>query len=214
MLIPKVAIDDNQYIIDATAAIGQEILPDWPTIFGNAAPLHIEIGPGKGQFLLDLAEQQPENNFLGIEIRRKRVAKINSKLLRGGFTNVRLILANAKTEIDALLAPASAAEFFIHFPDPWPKQRHRRRRLFDHEFIGKLQRLLLPGGKVYITTDVEDYAQKIAALFQDHGAFVQEYARNDDFTHPYHRTIHEWKFKLWGRKIHYFCYRNDCPPPG
>ena len=209
MLITKFSVDNyHQYTIDTTATPASELRLDWPAIFGSSAPVHVEIGPGKGEFLLELAGQQPDNNFVGIEIRRKRVAKIAGKLAQAGITNVRLILGNAKTVLDSFLTPASVAGFFIHFPDPWPKRRHQQRRLFDNQFINNLRRLLPPGGKVYITTDVADYAQQIGALFRDNDAFVQEYSYNDNFTHPYHRTIHEWKFKLWGRKIHYFCYHN------
>jgi tRNA (guanine-N7-)-methyltransferase len=178
--------------------------PDWRAIFGNAHPIKVEIGPGKGDFLIQSALQSPDFNFLGLEIRRKRVEKINSKLCREGLTNAKIVPGDAKILIHSLFLPESVDTFFIHFPDPWPKRRHGKHRLIEPVFVETLCHILVPQGKVYLTTDADYYATTMSTIFASH--FMRQYAYSDDLDHPYHHTFHEWKFKLEGRKIYYFCF--------
>lgn len=178
--------------------------PDWKVVFENDNPLKVEIGPGKGQFLIDLALREPRFNYVAVEIRRKRVAKIESKIARADLKNVRVCWGDARSLLPSLFSPGSVSDFFIHFPDPWPKRKHSHRRTLDANFAALLHDLLVPKGIVYLTTDVESYADLICNLFEERGNFETLYAGEEGS--PYHRTIHEWKFKLQNRRIQYFAF--------
>lgn len=194
----RLATMDTQYHGDSGK-------PNWREIFGNDNPLRVEIGPGKGEFLLTLAAQEPKANYIAIEIRRKRVEKIKSKLARTELSNMRVYQGDAKQLLPELFSAASIEILFIHFPDPWPKRRHERRRLLNEDFVAVVYELLMVRGKVYLTTDVASYADTIAQLFAAKG-FASVYAKTGHWESPYHCSIHEWKFKLRNRVIHYFCF--------
>lgn len=182
--------------------------PDWRTIFGNDRPLRVEIGPGKGEFLIESACRESEANYIGIEIRSRRVEKIRNKIARSNLKNVQVYLGDARA-MPRLFGKNSVEAFFIHFPDPWPKRRHQHRRLIVADFVRSLYELLQPQGKIYLTTDVEGYAITMLQLFTEHKGFKSLYAKFGDFDFSYHRSIHERKFKLQKRTIYYFCYSKE-----
>lgn len=128
----------------------------WRGVFGNDRPTEIEIGPGTGTFLLAIARAQPDVNFVGIEHSTSRAARLTAAAGRSDLANVRVIAANAACVIATLVPEASVAAYHIYFPDPWWKRRHRRRRLFTPEFAATIARTLVPAGRVFVATDVED----------------------------------------------------------
>lgn len=181
-------------------------ISSWKNIFGNGQPIKVEIGSGKGQFIVNRALEESECNFVAIEIRRKRTSKIASKIEAAGLQNARVLWANAKERLGTIFPAHSIDTFFIHFPDPWPKRKHERRRLIDIAFLKTLHRILQYRGKVYLTTDVAIYARDFAQLFVKSHGFDTIYAESGDKNYTYHRSIHEWKFKKQGRTIYYFCF--------
>ncbi len=183
----------------------QSIL-DWADIFGNPQPLKIEIGPGRGEFLLQQAENELNSNFIGIEIRYKRVERIGAKISKSNLKNVKLLIGDARRILWEAFAPNSVSTFFIHFPDPWPKKRHVERRIVHEGSVETFYQRLAPGGKIYLTTDVEPYAQDMLDNFSKHPGYTMVYAEKDHYGLPYHNTFHETKFKALGRNIHYFCF--------
>lgn len=193
---------------DSNSIVSKEQhLPDWRELFhNNNSVLKVEIGPGKAQFLLDRSSDEPNVNFIGIEIRNKRSINIQERIVRAGLNNVQVVLGDARQVLPALFAPETVDTFFIHFPDPWPKRRHECRRLISAPLVALLHELLLPSGKVYLTTDTESYAQTIQKLFTPSVGFAQIYAESGHRDYPYHHSIHEMKFKRLGRLIYYFCF--------
>ena len=139
----------------------------WEAVFGNARPVEIEIGPGRGETLFAAAAARPERNFFAIE----RTGGMAGALLRGaarrGLRNVRAIGADARCVIARLVPDASVAAYHVYFPDPWPKRRHRRRRLVNTTFARDLRRTLLPGGEIHVATDLpallDAYAGELVA---------------------------------------------------
>lgn len=178
---------------------------DWNAIFAQPQPLKVEIGPGKGEFIFQLACQQPQYNFIGIEIRWRRAMKLALMVGQAGMTNVKFVAANAKLFLEYLFLPCSVDSFFIHFPDPWPKLRHSHRRLLDTAMVEMIHQKLMPQGKVYLTTDVPYFSRDMMTLFQP-SQFNKVYYHQGDGDLLYHNTHHEAKFKLEGRNISYFCY--------
>lgn len=130
--------------------------------------MELEIGFGKGRFLVHATQQYPERNFLGIEIDRKYHLLTATRLVKRGITNARLCCGDARTILENLIPPASLSAIHIFFPDPWWKQRHHKRRLFQGPFVSALERCLAPGGWVNVATDVESYFHELTQLFLLH----------------------------------------------
>lgn len=126
-------------------------------IFGNAAPLEVDLGCGDGTFLAELAAAFPERNFLGIERLVGRVRSACHKLNQRAITNARVLRADSTSAVTGHLAPRSVSAFRIMFPDPWPKRRHQNRRLITPEFLRLIHHVLEPGGRIYSATDHEVY---------------------------------------------------------
>lgn len=138
---------------------------DLAVLFGRDAPVEVDLGCGDGGFLLRYAPQRPERNFLGVERLLGRIRKLDRKAPRLGLTNLRALRVDAAYLVRYLLPPGSVAAFHIYFPDPWPKKRHRSRRLVNAAFAGALHRALGPGGTVYLRTDDADYFAQMQEAF-------------------------------------------------
>lgn len=145
----------------------------WNREFGNVNPIHIEIGMGKGQFLLTLARQNPGINYIGIEryssVLLRAVERYEELCGREGVTeledgeletfkiderlsNIRFICMDA-ADIGEVFAPGEVEKIYLNFSDPWPKKRHARRRLTSREFFGRYQKILPEEGSVEFKTD-------------------------------------------------------------
>jgi tRNA (guanine-N7-)-methyltransferase len=184
----------------------RRLLPDWQAIFRNANPLAVEIGPGRGDFLIERASAERCINFIGIEIRWKRAEKISRNIAQEGLSNAKTIAGDALEILPALFAPASITAFFVHFPDPWRKRRHQHHRLIQPRLIDLIHLLLIPAGKAYLTTDVESYAQTISQLFARYTDFDTVYSESGHRSYPYHHSRHEENFKEANRTLYYFCF--------
>ncbi len=140
---------------------------DFAAIFGNARPVEVEVGAGKGTFLLARATARPEINFLGIEWARAYCMYAADRVRRAGLTNVRMLRADAGPLFKDRLADGSVWRVHIYFPDPWPKTRHHRRRLIQPAFVGEVRRVLRPGGELLIVTDHLGYFEHIRRVFAE-----------------------------------------------
>ncbi len=138
----------------------------WPEIFGRSAPVDVEIGSGKGKFLLELAADQPQRDFLAVERAGKYHRLCCDRAARRGVSNVRLLRTTAEDLLFRLLAKESVERFFILFPDPWPKKRHHKRRLIKADVVAALNAALIPGGLLLVKTDHEGYAEVISEVLQ------------------------------------------------
>jgi tRNA (guanine-N7-)-methyltransferase len=128
----------------------------WRFIFGNDHPVEIEIGPGTGTFILLAAPARPPVNFFGLEQSRGRARRLQSIIESQRIRNALVINADATCVVATMIPAASVAAYHIYFPDPWWKRRHHRRRLLTPAFAAALGRPLVPGGRVYIATDVDE----------------------------------------------------------
>lgn len=129
-------------------------------IFNDEKKLNVEIGIGNGEFITHLAKERIDENFIGFEIYRKIFRKAIERVKKNGLKNVKLIQFDASFFIP-LLQNESVSNFYINFPDPWPKKKHHRRRLLKDSFFKTLRDKLIPGGNIYIATDHDDYAKDI-----------------------------------------------------
>ena len=144
----------------------------WPDVFGNTQPVEVEVGCGKGMFLVTAATQQPAMNFFGIELSRKYALFAAERAARRSLHNVRVARADARQVLAGPVPEASVSVLHVYFPDPWWKRRHEKRRLFTHDFVGHAGRILVPGGQLRVATDVEEYFQMMRTLVERHPSFA------------------------------------------
>ncbi|MDZ4121912.1 MAG: tRNA (guanosine(46)-N7)-methyltransferase TrmB [Candidatus Cloacimonadaceae bacterium] len=143
----------------------EDRLPDYAELFANTNPVYIEIGSGKGEFISGYPKIHPEWNFIGFELREKRINTILKKLSPTEHPNVRLARRFIDPSITDFLHPQSIQGVFIQHPDPWPKRKHHRRRLINQTFLNALVEIMAPDAFVQVSTDHEDYATWIADEF-------------------------------------------------
>ena len=138
------------------------------TLFGNDRPVEIEVGFGKGLFLLTAATASPEINYLGLEVSHKCAVLTAKRLAAAGIENVRLLLGDARYVFTRHLPDSSIQAVHTYFPDPWWKRRHQKRRLYTAAFVRQVERVLRPDGQLHLWTDVEAYFQTIQEILQQH----------------------------------------------
>jgi tRNA (guanine-N7-)-methyltransferase len=146
---------------------------DFFNIFGRSGPVHIEIGSGKGTFLLNQAKAQPLVNFLGIEWANKYYRYSVDRIGRWGLKNVRIIRTDAKELVMHYVQSESVDCFHIYFPDPWPKKRHHKRRFFQEAIFDQLLRCLKFEGIINAATDHFDYFNSIKELSENYSDRVE-----------------------------------------
>ena len=147
---------------------------DFTQIFGRTGEVHIEIGSGKGTFLLKQAQAHPGDNFLGIEWARKYYRYAVDRIGRWDLKNVRIIRTDAAVFLADNIADNSVDCFHIYFPDPWPKKRHHKRRFICQINLEHLIRCLKTGGQLKIATDHTDYFELIQNLINNEKKRLEE----------------------------------------
>jgi len=140
---------------------------DWREFFDNAHPVEIDVGSGRGLFLVNAAVAQPEVNYLGIEIDYREGRRGARRLKKRKLLNARVLGGDVQTAFKKFVPPGSVSAVHVYFPDPWWKRKHRRRRVFTDEFVFLSARVLQPGGLLHVWTDVKEYFEDICSLM-DH----------------------------------------------
>lgn len=130
---------------------------DFTAIFGRRAAVHIDIGSGAGSFIVEQARRHPEADFLAIERLLGRVRSTENKAKRLALINLRILRLDGSWVVKHMLSAESVTCFYLSFPDPWPKRRHRSHRIVNAEFAGAIRRALVTGGEWRIVTDHETY---------------------------------------------------------
>jgi tRNA (guanine-N7-)-methyltransferase len=171
---------------------------DFAELFGNENPVVMEIGSGKGRFLIASATEQPQVNFLGIEKSLHYHRVIRERVAKRGLRNVRLINHDAFLVLQKMIPDGSVSEMHIYFPDPWPKRREQKRRIIRPEALREIQRVLIPGGFGIYVTDHREYFEAAAPLI---GEFFRKETRIPGPDDP-PRTNYETKYREEGREIY------------
>lgn len=130
---------------------------DWRLIFGNSNPVEIEIGCGKGRFIIGSSRAHPDTNYVGIERAGKFFRILKQRVVSAQARNIRIIRSDALYVLRKYVPPESLRACHLYFPDPWPKKRHHKRRLVSTESIALLTGVLEPGGRLCFATDFKDY---------------------------------------------------------
>jgi tRNA (guanine-N7-)-methyltransferase len=138
-------------------------------LFGRHAPLEIEIGAGRGDFIIERAAAMPERDFLAVELAGAVAQLMAVRAGRRGLANLRVVRMDARPLANLMLAESCVAAYHIYFPDPWPKERHLKHRLFTPYFAASIGRNLADGAPLFVATDVADYADAIFAMAEAAG---------------------------------------------
>src|SRR5207253_463793 len=129
---------------------------DWATVFADASrPLEVDVGSAKGTFLIARAANAPDRNLVGLEIRLPMVERARRDTEKLGLKNVHVVFGNANSDFERLFAPRSVDRVYVHFPDPWFKTRHHKRRVVTPAFLEVLASRLKLGGELHFMTDFE-----------------------------------------------------------
>lgn len=186
-----------------------EIAPQWCDIFGNDHPLALEIGCGVGDFVVQMAALHPDWNFIALDFYNKGCLKTCKRIDKSGLANVRVVRAEARSFIDACIPPGSLRAVIINCPDPWPKLRHRKRRLVNTGFVTYLASFMQPEAFFYFATDFVDYGLDVAEFMAGQSGFVNQLAP-DKYRHVlegYPVSKYMRRFLDLGQPIYYVHYR-------
>ena len=146
-------------------------LIDLKAVFGRAARRVLEIGFGNGETLVEQAVANPSMDFIGIEVHEPGVGRCLLQAHAAGISNLRLIRHDAIDVLQYQIPDASLRRTNLYFPDPWPKKRHHKRRILQHDFLQLLSRKIEPDGTFHIATDWQNYAEQIDELIASDNNF-------------------------------------------
>lgn len=153
---------------------GVDWAPETPlslsALFGNDRPVVLEIGFGNGDSLAEMAAADPQRNWLGVEVHGPGVGHLLLEIERRGLTNLRVLRHDAVELLTGGLPPGSVERVQLFFPDPWPKQRHHKRRILSPSFLDLLAVVLTPGGIFHAATDWEHYALQMLEVLEAPGS--------------------------------------------
>lgn len=173
MLTDKEMLKKSRDIFELKIKDGETL--DFQKVFGNKNPVHIEIGSGRGEFLIKSALKYPKINFIGVDLKEKRIKTILRKLFKENLLNVRVAKIYLDNETINFIPTNSIDTIYLQHPDPWPKKKHFHRRIINQIFIDIIYNLLKNGGLVDIATDHEQYATWI----------IEHFMKREDFTSVY-----------------------------
>lgn len=168
-------------------------LIDLAQLFGDNAPVTLEIGFGDGDSLLQQAVSSPQRNFLGIEVHRPGVGRLLHRAEEAGLPNIRVINHDAVEVLRDMIPHESLDCVQLFFPDPWHKRRHHKRRIVQPEFVQQIRKLLRPGGTFHMATDWQDYANHMLDVMKHSEGFSN--AAGTSIFRP------ETRFEYRGRRL-------------
>ena len=167
-------------------------------VFTSADRLVVEIGFGMGDSLLQMAQQNPQSLFVGIDVHRPGVGKLLHGIVENKLTNLKIVCHDAKEVLAHCFTAESIDRVLILFPDPWPKKRHHKRRLIQTEFVELIMTKLKPGGEIHLATDWEAYAEQMLVVMQSITGLHNAMGPNEYWSQPQRP---ETKFERRGKKL-------------
>jgi len=192
-------IANNEYVIQEP----EKYKGKWKSVFGNDHPIHIEIGMGKGQFLMQLATNNPHINYIGIEKYSSVLVRAVQKRQEMDLNNLYLIRFDADF-INDIFEKDEVERIYLNFSDPWPKDRHAKRRLTSTQFLNRYDQFLTPDGEVIFKTDNLELFQFSLEQVKEAGWILENHTfdlHNSEYVEGNVMTEYEEKFVSLGNKI-------------
>jgi len=171
-------------------------LLDYEKVFANQNPVVLEIGFGMGKSLLEMAEANPNLNYIGIEVHTPGVARLLREANEKGLTNIRVYEHDAIEVLDQCIADASLQSLQLYFPDPWHKKRHHKRRIVQPEFAQTVRKKIKVGGTFHMATDWENYAEHMLEVMEVQPGYENLAGKNQYHPRPDFRPL--TKFEVRG----------------
>lgn len=168
-------------------------------LFMNSHDVTLEVGFGNGDSLLEMATQQPQQNFLGIEVYEAGIGRLINEANKFQLSNLKIIKEDAVKVLQNHIADDGLSKFQLFFPDPWHKKRHHKRRIIQMSFLDVLAKKLKKGGIVHIATDWKNYAEHIMETLESHQHFKNTMGDHIYSLRPKHRPL--TKFENRGQKL-------------
>jgi tRNA (guanine-N7-)-methyltransferase len=173
---------------------------DFASVFEKPAPVWLEIGFGMGGSLVQMAKDNPDVNFIGVEVHRPGVGAVLNAIAESAINNLRIFCDDVNSVLKQSIRDGSLDRVNIYFPDPWPKNGHHKRRLIQPEFINLLKNKLTTSGLLHFATDWQPYAEWINKIMNNNSKFHQ-IAQGDSQHSHYLASRPETKFEHRGRKL-------------
>ena len=172
-------------------------------------PLNVEIGFGNGSFIFNKAWAEPGADFIGIELYHRGIRSLAKKIKKSCIKNLIIIYSDAKKIFSNSIGNNELLEVYVNFPDPWPKKRHKKRRLINVSFAQLVYSKLKNNGKVYLATDSEDYVREMLICFESKQGFKNLAGRPKFSEKAPHQiaTKYEEKSLIYGKKNYYLQYQ-------
>lgn len=184
----------------ATLGLDYQNTPfDFSAIFGNNNPVVLEIGFGMGKSLVEMAAQNPDRNYIGIEVHTPGVGACIAYAVEKGVKNLRVICHDATEILRDSIADHSLGGLQLYFPDPWQKAKHHKRRIVQVEFVQRVLTKLAQGGFIHMATDWENYAEHMLEVLTQFPQLVNQSPTNDFIPRPDFRPL--TKFEARGHKL-------------
>lgn len=208
----RVMVQDRVWYVPECAQENESyVFPGWghTDFFGNDKPVVVEYCSGNGTWIAGKALTQPEYNWVGVEIRFDRVRKIWSKIQNGKLANLLVLCGEARAATQRYFPSATVDQIFVNFPDPWPKKRHAKHRLFTPAFIDEMARVLKPDGTIFVVTDDPVYSEALLSEFLIHPGYLSVYAAPYYVTDVpgYGASFFDTLWREKGRVIRYHQFR-------
>ena len=178
---------------------------DWRDVFGREGRVEVEVGIGKGRFLLAVAAARPDVLHFGVEWSNEYLRLAETRAERAGLDNVRFVRADATDLVRRAIPATSVSAYYVFYPDPWPKKRHHKRRFLQPANVDAMAKTLVPQGWLHVATDHDDYWSVIEPLLDSHHAFERQPAfGGPEFPLPVEGplTNFEAKYEVEGRRRH------------
>ena len=172
---------------------------DPQAVFGRDAPRVLEIGYGMGHSLADMAQADPDKDFIGIEVHRPGVGALLMEIQQRGLSNLRSYCDDAVEILELCIPDNSLARVQLYFPDPWHKKKHHKRRIVQPAWVALVQRKLQPGGVLHMATDWENYSEHMMEVMNDADGFTNLTGAGQFSPRPSWRP--ETKFERRGEKL-------------
>lgn len=168
-------------------------------VFGRSAPLVLEIGFGMGDSLLEMARNEPDKNFIGIEVHPPGVGRLMNLAIQAGLSNLRVYMADAMDVLEDCIPDASIDRLQLYFPDPWHKKKHHKRRILQPQFVQKLRPKIAVGGIFHMATDWQAYAEHMLDVMSTAEGYTNTRTQGGYSPRPNYRPV--TKFEKRGERL-------------
>ncbi len=163
----------------------------WSDLAVDSSPIELEIGSGKGLFLQTSAQQHPDHRFVGVELAGKFANRAAQRIAKAGIANVIVLRGDAKKFLQQVVPHASVQRLHVYFPDPWWRNKHKKRRVLNEQSLADIERVLQPAGEFHFWTDVLDYYEHICGQVMDLTKLAgPRYVPEKNATHALDYTTH------------------------